>query len=613
MIAHRPPARMKPLFPLLAFLLASLLAGRAADRPNIVWLVSEDYTASFSGPYDDPLARTPALDRLAADGIVMLNAHSTAPVCAPTRYSIITGRYAHADGAQHMRSDPSLPGGVRLFPALLRKAGYYCTNNAKTDYNTSASLDGVWDANGRQAHWRNRRPGQPFFAVFNFEQSHESRLHQRETLITDPAKVRVPAWLPDTPTVRADLAQYYDCVSRADAAAAKVLAELAADGLADDTIILSYSDNGGCLPRSKRYLYDNGTHIAMVLHVPEKFRHLAPAAPGSRMPEVINTIDLAPTMLSLAGLKPGAQFHGRAFAGAFRTPPPAFTFLMRDRMDERYDLSRAVTDGRYRYIRNYAPAQPWGQHLEYIWRQASMQEWAALHRAGRLTPTQDAFFQPKPVEELFDCATDPDNVHNLAGDPRYLPQLTAFRQALRAHQMAVRDTGFLPEPLLLALARGQSPTLPAADDGQYPLESLLNLIDALQQPGPTDPALLAAALHDPLAVLRYWAATCLQGPTAATAARPLLSDAEPVVRLAAAEILLRESDDTPAWAVLEQELKKPRSPETALLALNIAERVPRPFPSAWRALLTPLAQRAATTSGTESYVTRAAQSLLNTP
>jgi arylsulfatase A-like enzyme len=604
---------MKPIFPLLLVLLAGVVTAHGAERPNIVWLVSEDYTASYSGPYGDPLARTPALDRLAADGIVMLNAHSTAPVCAPTRYSIITGRYAHADGAQHMRSDPPLPGGVRLFPALLREAGYYCTNNAKTDYNTSASLDGVWDANGRQAHWRNRRPGQPFFAVFNFEQSHESRLHQRETLITDPAKVRVPAWLPDTPTVRADLAQYYDCVSRADAAAANVLAELAADGLADDTIILSYSDNGGCLPRSKRYLYDNGTHIAMVLHVPEKFRHLAPAAPGSRMPEVINTIDLAPTMLSLAGLKPGAQFHGRAFAGPFRATPPAYTFLMRDRMDERYDLSRAVTDGRYRYIRNYTPAQPWGQHLEYLWRQASMQEWAALHRAGRLTPTQDAFFQPKPVEELFDCATDPDNVHNLARDPTYQPQLTAFRQALRGHQLAIRDTGLLPEPLMLALTQGKSPALLAADDSQYPLERLLNLVDALQQSGKPDPALLSAALRDPLAAVRYWAATCLQGPTAAAAARPLLSDAEPVVRLAAAEILLRDADDAPAWAAIGEELGHTSSPETKLLALNIAERLPRPYPSAWRAILTPLAQRAATTSGTESYITRAAQSLLNVP
>jgi arylsulfatase A-like enzyme len=260
----------------------------------------------------------------------------------------------------------------------------------------------------------------PFFAIFNFEQSHESSLHKQSAQVTDPAKVRVPAYLPDTSTVRADIAHYFDNVSRADAALGKILAELAADGLAEDTIIFYYGDHGGAVSRSKRFLYENGTHPPLVAHFPKKFQHLAPAAPNSRLSELVNFIDLAPTVLSLAGLPLPAQFQGRAIAGPARKAGPEFTFSFRDRMDERYDMARAVTDGRFRYIRNYYPSQPWGQHLEYLWRQPSMKEWAGLFAAGKLNAAQRAFFENKPTEELFDCVADPDNVRNLAADPTAL-------------------------------------------------------------------------------------------------------------------------------------------------------------------------------------------------
>jgi arylsulfatase A-like enzyme len=262
------------------------------------------------------------LDRLAATGITFDQAHSSAPVCAPSRHTIITGVYATTHGAQHMRSQRPLPAGVRFFPEYLRAAGYFCTNNSKTDYNTSTPWDAAWDENSRTAHWRHRKPGQPFFAVFNHEQSHESRQHKRLPLVTDPAKVKVPSYLPDTPTVRADLAQYYDNVSRADAAIGEVLQQLAEDGLAEDTIVFYYSDNGGTLPRSKRFLYDNGTHVAMIARFPAKFRALAPSAPGTRSAELVNFVDLAPTVLSLAGVTAPGYFQGRALAGAARRPAP---------------------------------------------------------------------------------------------------------------------------------------------------------------------------------------------------------------------------------------------------------------------------------------------------
>lgn len=599
---------MTPRLLLLCCLLPAV-TGRAVDRPNILWLVTEDNAAHFVGAYGDPLARTPHLDRLASEGIVVEQARSIYPVCAPTRHAIITGRYTYANGAQHMRSKPALPAGVRFFPEYLRTAGYFCTNNAKTDYNTSTPSDAAWDESSKQAHWRHRRSDQPFFAVFNFEQSHESRLHKREPLETDPARVRVPAWLPDTPEVRADLAQYYDCVARADAALGRVLAELTADGLMDDTIIIYYSDNGGALPRTKRFLQGDGTHVAMILRFPEKYRHLAPPARNGRVQELVNSVDLAPTVLSLAGLDLPAYFQGRAFAGAARTPGPPHAFLARDRMDERYDFSRGVTDGRYLYIRNYNPGIPWGQHIEYLWRQASVSGWEELHRQGRLTGPPAAFFMPKPAEELYDSEADPDHVRNLARDPALDGVRARLRAALREHQLAVLDTGFLPEPMLLATPVGVSPAELARDPADYPLARLLGLVDELQLTSRPDPAGHALALRDSRPVVRYWAAMAAPAATDEAILSTLLEDPDISVRLAAAESLLRRRDHTAAWSVLAQTVRTDTG-AARLLALNIAARLPRSLPDDWRELLTPLATLPVTTSEMGNNTGLAAKDLL---
>ncbi len=596
---------------LLAFL-ALVAEVCAADRPNILWLVTEDNVATTVGAYGDPLAKTPHIDGLAQGGIVFERAYSTSAVCAPTRSSIITGRYASSMGTQHMRSKRPLPDGVKFFPEYLRAVGYFTTNNAKTDYNTSSAWDAAWNENNKSAHWRHRAAGQPFFAIFNFEQSHESSLHKRFELITDPAKVRVPTYLPDTPTVRADIAQYYDNVSRADAALGKVLAQLAADGLAEDTIIFYYGDHGGAVSRSKRFLYENGTHPPLVAHFPKKYQHLAPAAPDSRVSELVNFIDLAPTVLSLAGVPLPAQFQGRAIAGPARKAGPEFTFSFRDRMDERYDMARAVTDGKFRYIRNYYPSQPWGQPLDYLWRQPSMKEWAGLFAAGKLNATQRAFFENKPAEELFDCAADPDNVRNLAADPAARSQLIRLRAALRAHQLAIRDTGFMPEPLMVAWAGKGSPAVVAADEKRYPLARLLDQIDALQLSAQIDAAALVAALRSPESVIRYWAAVAALRATTPPDVTALLADAEAVVRLAAAEVMLRRGDHAAAWAVVEAELKDAAKIEGRLFAVNVVARIPRPAPAAIGAVLAQLAS-STVAGGGENYTARAAEHLIKKP
>ena len=538
-----------------------------AARPNILWLVSEDNNP-YLGCYGEPLARTPTLDRLAREGVRYTRAHSPAPVCAPTRSSLITGRYAPGLGTQHMRSDVPMPEGLRFYPAFLRDAGYFCVNNAKTDYNT-ATLAGTWDEDGATAHWKHRAPGRPFFAAMNLGVTHESGLHTRETLTTDPATVRVPAYLPDTSGTRADIAQYHDRMAALDTRIAAALAELEAAGLAEDTIVFYFADNGGVLPRSKRFLYHNGTHVPLIIRFPEKWRHLAPAASGTALDELVSLLDLPPTLMSLAGLPVPAQFEGRALTGPARRPTPPYIHAFRDRMDERYDLGRVVIGPRFRYIRNYRPDLPAGQHLDYLWRMASMAQWDELHRRGALAPVQRAFFEPRPPEELYDIEADPDNIRNLAGDPAHRATLLEMRAANRAHLLETRDLGFMPEPMLRRLAAGRPPGFLGRDESVYPLETVLALIDRLQLAGEAAAADLAAALRDERAVLRYWAAiACLGAAGLPEGIEALLTDPESSVRLAAAAAVLQHRDSSVAWDVLAAALSPGRMPEERLTALN---------------------------------------------
>lgn len=555
-----------------------------AARPNILWVVTEDDTADFVGAYGDPLARTPTFDRLAREGVLFERAYAAAPVCAPSRASLITGMYATSLGLQHMRSKAAVPEWLHFYPYYLRQAGYFTTNAEKTDYNTDV-LPGTWDQNGKQAHWRNRKPGQPFFSVFNFAASHESRVHVRKPLRTDPAKVRVPAYLPDIPEAREDIAQYFDCVAEADRQITALLEELKADGLEEDTIIFYYGDNGGVLPRSKRFMYENGTHIPLVIRFPKKFQHLAPAPAGSRSQELVNLLDLGPTVISLAGGKVPEFMHGRAIAGEGRKPAPPYAYTFRDRMDERYDLSRAVNDGRFRYIRNYRPELPAGQRLDYLWRQASMAKWEKLWREGKLNEAQSAFFLPRAPEELFDLEKDPDNVRNLAGDPAYQQDLTRLRAANREHVIATRDLGFFPESLLQARSKGKAPWYLADDKALYPLADIVAFVDNAQLSAEPRQDLVQAAVAHHSPVMRFWAAIAARRiPDGDKLVGPLVRDSEPSVAVAAAGTVLRVREDADAIAALDRALRAGPNMETRLEAANVLANLPK-WPEALRPAL----------------------------
>jgi len=536
---------------LLGFLLLALTGAAAAPtRPNILWLTSEDH-GPHVGCYGDAFATTPTFDRLARMGLRYRRVWSGAPVCAPARTTLISGVYPAATGSEHMRSLVPYPRGQRMYPQFLRDAGYHCSNNSKTDYNL-AEPGRVWDESSPRAHWRTRAPGQPFFAVFNSTKSHESQIRTRPHLFAhDPAGVRVPAYHPDTPEVRRDWAQYHDQVTAADSDAARVLAELEADGLLEDTIIFHYADHGSGMPRNKRWAYNAGLQVPLVVVIPEKFRHLRPPEyqAGGVSDRLVGFVDFAPTLLNLLGMKPPAWMQGRAFLGPDLPPAAKFLHGYRARMDERIDLTRSVTDGRHVYIRNFMPHRPQGQYLDYMFQTPTTRVWRRLFDEGKLNAAQAAFWQPKPPEELYDLENDPDEVRNLADSPAHRSVLKTLREELRRHAHEIRDVSFLPEGEMHRRSAGGSPYDMAREPGRYPFERVFATAERASSLKPEATPKLLAALADADAAVRWWAAQgfLMRGPGAVRPVqaelRRALEDASPDVRIAVAEALAAHGDE----------------------------------------------------------------------
>ncbi len=480
----------------------------AVDRPNILWITSEDHGPEM-GCYGDQLARTPHVDALAAKGMIFKHAWSTAPVCAPARTAIISGIYPSSSGGLHMRSMVSLPAGAKMYPQYLRDAGYYCTNNSKTDYNLREPGQ-VWDESSNRAHWKNREDGQPFFAIFNSTKSHESQIRTRpHKQITDPDSIRVPAYHPDTPEVREDWAQYYDKVSEADADAGRHLQEITDAGLAPHTIVFYYGDHGSGMPRGKRWPSNSGLHVPMVVYFPEKWQHLAPKeyAAGGSSNRLVSFVDLAPTLLSIVGIQPPDWMQGHAFAGAHQTEPQPFLFGERGRMDERMDLVRSVTDGRYVYLRNYFPHVSQAQRVTYQFETPTTRVWYERFAAGKTNDAQSIFWRvPKAVEELYDLQSDRDEVHNLAESSKHRQVLEKLRNASKQHILEVRDVGFLPEGEIHSRSTGTTPGEMALDPQKYPLERIVAAADLASRLDPADTPQLISLMKDTDSAVRYWGA-----------------------------------------------------------------------------------------------------------
>jgi N-sulfoglucosamine sulfohydrolase len=535
------------------------------ELPNILWLVSED-NSPMLGCYGDDFATTPYLDKMASDGFLYTHAYANAPVCAPARNTIITGIYANSGGNQHMRSRYAKSEVVRTYPEFLREAGYYCTNNSKTDYNTSSIDPGsIWDESSGTAHYKNREPGQPFFAVFNTTISHESSIHDSipmEELRHDPYKVPLPPYHPDTPAMRHDWAQYYDKVEEMDSWVGEKLRELEDAGLAENTIVFYYSDHGGVLARSKRYVYETGTHVPFILHVPEKYKHLFPAEqPGSEVNRLVSFVDLAPTLLSIAGIPVPEYMQGNAFLGDQKTDDPEYAYMFRGRMDERYDMSRSVRDQKYRFIRNYMPYRVYGQPLDYLWRAPSIRSWEQAYLNGECNEIQSIFWNTKPVEELYDTENDPWEVNNLAGDPAYRDVLERMRGANKDWVIRINDSGFIPEADL-GDRTGDMTTYDYMRSGKINLKDIVDAAELATLGRSENLEQLQSLLKSNESAIRYWGATGLLilGESASPAKETLLDaleDESANVVTVAAEALYNMGEKEEAEKALLRVLQNP--------------------------------------------------------
>jgi len=596
-------------------------SGAASDsRPNILWLSCEDISPHIRC-FGDEHAITPNIDQLASEGVRYTNAFTTAGVCAPCRSGIITGMYQTTIGTQHMRCNAKLPPMIKAFSTYLRRAGYYCTNNSKTDYQTGDLRD-AWNESSGKAHWRNRKKAQPFFSVFNFTGCHESGIagESKYRSVTarlkpsqrqDPKKLELPPYYPDTPVVREDWKRNYELITAMDAWAGDLIGQLKADGHYENTVIFFWSDHGVGLPRAKRWLYDSGTHIPLVVRTPEKFRTTGQGRPGSIDDRLVSSIDFGPSVMNLAGLEIPDYMQGRPFVGPDLPEPREYIFGARDRMDERYDIIRSVRDKRFRYIRNYEPLKTYYQYMNTPEKGATMKEIRRVHAEGKLPPAARLFMaERKPVEELYDLKNDPHEINNLAGDPRYAERLSQMREVHLQWVRETRDLGLIPEPELVEREKKYGSRYAILRQaGGDALNERLGRIAALASEGKGTLPELIAAIDDEDAAIRYWGATGIGniGADAAWAESKMvaaLKDKSVSVRVAAARALCFMSKPQEALPVLVETL---RGPDTwgrlqAAIVLDSIGEAARPAEAALKEALT---------GQPSKYITRVANHALN--
>lgn len=535
--------------------------------PNILWITSEDMSANL-GCYGDKYATTPNLDQLASQGVVYTNAFATAPVCAVARAALISGMHATSSGAQHMRCAAKVPNALEFYPTLLQKAGYYCTNNVKTDFNFDMDNRAIWDESSKTAHWRNNTdPSKPFFSIFNFTSSHESRVNEEDKyeeaiknvdpkVLKQPGEVPLPPYYPDTENVRLLWARYYNIITAMDQQVGEVLAQLKADGLEENTIIIYYSDHGAGIPRHKRWLYDSGLKVPLIVKIPEKYKDWLPAQSGTQTDELVSFVDLPATALHLAGVPIPAYYQGRAFLGENLSTAREYVHGGRDRMDERYDMQRAVRDKKYKYICYYEPYKPYCQYMNTPEKGAIMRAIRTAAENGTL-PAEGAHIvaQIKSKEELFDLTKDPNELNNLAESPEYQEVLLRMRKAHGDWSDRIKDTGLIPETILRKWETDfQAPIYDIMRSESIPVTEIRETAVGNN----TVEELIKATKHENEAI-RYWATINLGNQSisesTAESLNELLSDKVPLVRIAGARLMCIFGDSRDGIDVLEEELK----------------------------------------------------------
>ncbi|MBI1371781.1 MAG: sulfatase-like hydrolase/transferase [Phycisphaera sp.] len=557
----------------------------AADKPNFVFILSEDNSQDYLRMYDPTGAPTPNIEKLAEHGLIFDHAFSNAPVCSVARTTLATSVYAPRIGTQFHRKIQrvTLPEGWKLFQEYLQDAGYFTTNNSKTDYNVDRSIKVAWDDSSKKASWRERKDkSQPFFHMETHTESHESCLHFTEQqwhsdhLKTDINSVKVWPYHPDTDLFRYTVARYHDKIMVIDDIVGDTVGKLRADGLLDDTFIFYFGDHGGVLPGSKGYAYNRGLQTALVVYVPKNFQNLLDPAmkPGTRVGGFVEFVDFGPTLLHLAGVDVPQHMSGTPFLGKDISLADLNkrdeTFGYADRMDERYEFVRTLRKGDLKYMRFFQGYYPDGLQNNYRYKQLGYVQWREMFKAGKLNAEQSEFFESKPAEALYDIATDPWELHNLAGDPKYGEQLKMMRDRLTDKLSSIHDLSLYPESYLIdeAVANPQS----FAEAHAKEIDRLIGVANLALLPFEEAKPRLIEAMHSDNRWDRYWAATdcAVLGETArplVDEAKKLLDDSEPLVRVRAAEFLGRIHAADPVPTLMDV-LKNSHSPAESLITLN---------------------------------------------
>ena len=521
-----------------------------SKRPNVVFLVSEDNSIHYLKHYGAEFGSMPNIEKMAKEGLTFDHAFSNAPVCSVARSTLATGILAPRGGFQYHRKS-ALAKGVKPWSAILRKAGYYCANNSKTDYNFATVKGEAWNESSRKASWRKRPCKQePFFYMQSFAVCHESSLHfpaklmQSEKTKTPANQVALHPYHPDTPTFRYTHARYFDRMTVVDAQMGAVVEKLKTDGLLEDTFVFYFGDHGGVLPRGKGYAYESGLHVPLVVRIPENFKHLADHSRGTRTDGFVSFIDFGPTVLNLAGLPVPDQMDGQAFLGRGTTAKELASrdeaFGYADRFDEKCDFVRTLRKGNWKYIRNYQGFYPDGLQNNYRYRMLAFAEWRNLHKAGKLNAAQSQFFEARPAEQLFDLSKDPHEVNDLSKNPGHREVLLDMREGMTAKVKAIHDLSFYPESHMVAMALGDGVAYGARHAKE--INRLVDIADLGLIPFAKARKLLANAMESENPWERYWA--CITASVFGDVAKPLVSDAKKLlsdenlmVRVRAAEFL----------------------------------------------------------------------------
>lgn len=550
--------------------------------PNIVWIVSEDNSKHYMKLFDDNGVETPNIAALAKHGILFDHAFSNAPVCSVARSTIISGCYAPRTGTQYHRRTEyvPMPDSLRMFPAYLRNAGYYTVNNSKEDYNFTKG-DDVWDVSSKKGSWKNRKKGQPFFYVHNIGTTHESSVQFSETdMEAHPTRTKENSFKvqpnhPDTELFRYTNAYYRDRIMDMDKQVGEVVEALKADGLLENTFIFYYGDHGGVLPGSKGYVYETGLHVPMVVRIPEKYKDLVDKKMGSRAKRFVSFVDLAPTVLDLAGIKVPKQMDGRPFLGknidlkALRNNNVTYGYA--DRFDEKYDLVRSVRKGKYKYIRSFQPFNVDALMNNYRYKQLAYREWKTLYREGKLNETQSAFFKPRAPEMLFDVEKDPYETKNLAQDPEMRTTLKKMHSLLNTWIKEMPDLSLYPEFYLVD--KGFDNPVKFGRERKNDINGYIDTADLMLKDFGTVKERIRSQLKSKDPWQRYWALiVCSSFGEKAKTLVPMVkemakNDPEAINRVRAAEFLglIKVADPAP---VMLSALYGTDSPTKALLILN---------------------------------------------